>query len=889
MDAQRHRDSNIFSNIDLLLKAKPPDIDTAVYKMKGYVDVPSSIWFRCWESITQSPPNKAQFIQSLLSAHEEQQYQHIIDILSQSIAPLALDRVSGMRALNEMVNRVLTPLQKNMDMIVSGEKGLKIWAPKNKGEYTEFLRQLNIPEDSQMKPDMLLFDLGSLAQHPQVQRRINRIFAGTETHSFLVNTSGSGKTRLVFEGLCQFWGLYFTALRDKSGHGSRDIEMIIGTALRSCPTFTDPLPPRDHPEFSKFLKTNRQIAEVYFCFALLARLRVLHLFVETMSTIVQPEPMDMYRKRWLTLQIKPSLLSDDGADIFQVITAEMIPYLGHVTPFDVQAAIDREIDFIKGKCKSTEQPFYIILDEAQNAAENYFTAFFSETDEGVQRSVLREWLLAWLACYAVLVVTGTGVSGRLIKETMQSAVVKYATYASVSDTGDFSATLDPMIHVFGTTQDVDGNDAEAADQSAYILRFIPPEIHSDERIVRLLRRVTLWLRGRFRFTAGYISELIASEFVTPHDLLNRYIKVITKPPERSRRSIVKTESSSLEGFLPSDSANFVEPHGKFELSARTTFNFDKLLASQHENELATIANITTRFWLRTDLDTPNITPHEADFVEWGFARFFQEPGQENPSSRLDEPIVLLALGQWLNAGFHESIHHRLALKIGENSPVGENTLENYLAFCLTKMLDGNSRLDHIFYFPMNAPAWTSQRAQLVSLYQADSTSDIEESLVTFGSRPSYSIGTHAPDPTSMAEWLKHERDAPICFPPTTMGPDLFFILKLEDNSRIWVALQSKYHGKPLLKAEILKGAVQTVTPSKFFSSLPDDNTIDHLLALPGKRLDAGEYSLLRVVASFPGETRLERGNGTLRNMPFYNDKHPIASLNMSLLAEVTKI
>ncbi|KAJ7655412.1 hypothetical protein B0H17DRAFT_956478, partial [Mycena rosella] len=37
------------------------------------------------------------------------------------------------------------------------------------------------------------------------------------------NTSGSGKTRLLFEGLCHEWGFYFASKRDSSGLGWYDL------------------------------------------------------------------------------------------------------------------------------------------------------------------------------------------------------------------------------------------------------------------------------------------------------------------------------------------------------------------------------------------------------------------------------------------------------------------------------------------------------------------------------------------------------------------------------------------------------------------------------------------------------------------------------------------
>src|SRR5262245_4874940 len=45
--------------------------------------------------------------------------------------------------------------------------------------------------------------------------------------SILVNTFGSGKTRLVLEGLCHHWGFYFVVKPDSAGIGSSDVYQII--------------------------------------------------------------------------------------------------------------------------------------------------------------------------------------------------------------------------------------------------------------------------------------------------------------------------------------------------------------------------------------------------------------------------------------------------------------------------------------------------------------------------------------------------------------------------------------------------------------------------------------------------------------------------------------
>ncbi|KAJ7217647.1 hypothetical protein B0H12DRAFT_330834 [Mycena haematopus] len=132
-----------------------------------------------------------------------------------------------------------------------------------------------------------------------------------------------------------------------------------------------------------------------------------------------------------------------------------------------------------------------------------------------------------------------------------------------------------------------------------------------------------------------------------------------------------------------------------------------------------------------------------------------------------------------------------------------------------------------------------------------------------------------------------------------MGPDLLFILELADGKRIWVAVQSKFESSNLLTAEKLKEALRTVTPKNYFSSQKRNRnlTLKRLSELPNRQTeDIGDYSVLRVVASFPGVTALTPGpfkksrrrKTTLQSMEHWNDVHPLASLNILYLAKITK-
>ncbi|KAJ7888087.1 hypothetical protein B0H14DRAFT_3127378 [Mycena olivaceomarginata] len=70
-------------------------------------------------------------------------------------------------------------------------------------------------------PSMILKDLGSFTNDPVLSSRVRNLFVrGKKT--VMVNTSGSGKTRLLLEGLCNNWGLYFLILNP----GVRDLGSV---------------------------------------------------------------------------------------------------------------------------------------------------------------------------------------------------------------------------------------------------------------------------------------------------------------------------------------------------------------------------------------------------------------------------------------------------------------------------------------------------------------------------------------------------------------------------------------------------------------------------------------------------------------------------------------
>ncbi|KZV99189.1 hypothetical protein EXIGLDRAFT_726255 [Exidia glandulosa HHB12029] len=94
------------------------------------------------------------------------------------------------------------------------------------------IRSMRIPEMqkasdvSQSRPDMLLYELGNQeALDTSFGDRLTDFTSGDD-HLLLVNVSGAGKTRLVFETLARRWGIYFTCYTDVGTSPYGDVDLM---------------------------------------------------------------------------------------------------------------------------------------------------------------------------------------------------------------------------------------------------------------------------------------------------------------------------------------------------------------------------------------------------------------------------------------------------------------------------------------------------------------------------------------------------------------------------------------------------------------------------------------------------------------------------------------
>lgn len=295
---------------------------------------------------------------------------------------------------------------------------------------------------------------------------------------------------MLFEGLCSDWGFYFTSLVDSSLLGSSDVQNSIRTYLPASPRFRATLPHPDSPQYEPALKINRDNAERIFGQIFLARLLIFGLFVEMMNQVRKKnEPQDVYKQRWLLLQLQPSLLHPHIWDIFDHLVGKLSKATDAFINARIKAQLVRVREFCSRKDVDVESttsqsvsvantPFFCVLDEAQYAATQHCTAFRSDHSKA-HRPVLREIVRAWegqsFGQGVFMVVAGTGISKEVVDQAMSSAIMKDSKYRWCSDTGAFD-----NVQV----------------QQKYILKYLPPSLVQSTSGQRLLERMGYWLHGR---------------------------------------------------------------------------------------------------------------------------------------------------------------------------------------------------------------------------------------------------------------------------------------------------------------------------------------------------------------------------------------------------------
>ncbi|KAF7299288.1 hypothetical protein MIND_00877700 [Mycena indigotica] len=532
--------------------------------------------------------------------------------------------------------------------------------------------QLRKPDEDFDEFEIILHDLGGFSQHPLLRDRVARLFS--PTNKFLVNASGTGKTRLCYEGLCVNWGLYFTIEVDTGYLGSNDLERKLSQLIDETELASVDHSAADGPER---VQRNSDVANRWFGAILLARLLLFQQFLEISSRGSLSIPNR--QMRWLEFQLSPRVLGDRldylGEDVFVT--------LANTLATNDSPNLAENIDDVIRKLQTsigTERPIFIIIDEAQVAVDHLPSAF------GDGKPFLWELLRSWSAltkgactfiCAGVRIPASlfTGEVGRDFEWT--------------SDTGAFD---DPDEH------------------EKYIAKFLPPTFRDSPPGRFLISRLWRWCRGRHRLTDRFLSFLLTEGLEYPHTCLTRFVKDGTelKALDAVRACHDEAAPRDLGWAFRFGTPNFTEldPDTK-------NIVLDILYQSMAERKTNTFG------------------ADQISLVQRAYARFIDV----NLSQvRFDEPFILVIAARQLFPIPVEPLGGRpndrpstFITSLQLNPPPTRQGVAHCLAFYLSQVFGRTRMLTDIFKFPHAAPGLVKRlNSSLAPLVTATRT--LEETI-----------------------------------------------------------------------------------------------------------------------------------------------------------------
>ena len=279
---------------------------------------------------------------------------------------------------------------------------------------------------------------------------------------FLCNTSGSGKTRLILEGLVRTWGFYFTARNEPDDVGSEDLQKVLNGLHGALVNLGDA------KDKTGALFENVKIARHRFLSILYARILIFRVFLSCVAE--QPGGLSpSHKESWLLLQVNPKFFGEP--DVFYDLARKIA---SSVEWASMLSAVESEMETVKAQLEPNSHIFCVI-DEAQIPAGLYPTNFLSE--QGQPRPVIREIVRTWSDILPRLILSGTGLSIDVLETAVGSVVAKEGPAPiTISDVGAFDS---------------------AQEQQYYLEQYLPPGFVKTESGKCLMTRAALWLRGRY--------------------------------------------------------------------------------------------------------------------------------------------------------------------------------------------------------------------------------------------------------------------------------------------------------------------------------------------------------------------------------------------------------
>ncbi|KAI5894152.1 uncharacterized protein SCHCODRAFT_02688161 [Schizophyllum commune H4-8] len=710
----------------------------------------------------------------------------VFPVSSQSYNPTDSDS-----AVNSQIDGILQRIRPPLLEVVRGSRTLDTWSPRcDDNEHLDHVASLKIPRcDRHEQPLLVLHDLGHLIPSETLERNLESVFRKDE-NTFFVNASGSGKTRLLYEGLCRHWGLYFAARLDSSGLGSKHVGAVVANGL----VFSDvvKLPHPSMPSYPSTLHHNFDFIIRRYKDVLLAQVLVFKAFLD----LADPCLTDEHKQRWLYCQLQPSALL--ARDPFHAISHFLLKASDAYVDHHLQAVL-KDIHHRLG----ADVPLFAVLDEAQSLGHNDSVAnipYGFPSDDS--RPYMQRLLTAWRGRPGLsLIITGTCLPRDIFHDDPVEMV--YGRYRWTSATGGFDAV---------------GSNRQ------YILRYLPPLFLQEASGKRLLRRLGTWLRGRHRFTTSFIGQYLRHGLSQPHQLLNDYIRNAT-------------------GYSPRDADDLTESEGDRFGQAWRLLRPISFWAMRDWLVRSTLHHALFRVFV----DSSASHQYDAEYVRLvteGYGRFVDHDASQVV---IDEPFMLVSCALWFknnNVDFFNIDYLRMR---SEPMPHASELRCLRLAFVLSRHLERKPPLRQLFDIKGTPPSWADARAISLLLQHRTARGVVSARVYSCEKEvagSTSSLTTVACTDAEIERWLDHANpSSPFCILRLSEECVLLFALKLHGNEHVWVALDGR-QGEPLTADEVNR-ALARMDPT---TSLEEDQ-LDKLRRLPKPCRRAGDPPIFFAFAS----------------------------------------
>ncbi|KAL1662175.1 hypothetical protein GGF50DRAFT_117280 [Schizophyllum commune] len=411
-------------------------------------------------------------------------------------------------------------------------------------DFLSFYKSARIPTLSRAahRPCLLIHQLGSFSKVPELQGRVNEYFSQKDT--CLCNASGSGKTRLTFEGLCAHWGFYIVCR--KQAHmpelASEDLSYAI-QQMKSDRNFHATLTGSSTEQMAQ-VETNRQLVEKLISAVLLARAQVFKVFLDAAEKhdIHMRDP-SACKKSWLMLQIDPALMKtsvDYPEDIFLYLTTLHLERSVDELRSLAMHALDELHDH--SVLALNQQSLFVVLDEVQDTARDMRPALRQPPDS-VSLPAEEEQSLLWELVTQLVSLFGNYhnnqfvvLSGTSLTADEVANVIEGASAARLNRGPDIPIDLEgsQWIDTLGSDMPTDvttlsydfdyiGGFERQGDVVTYTSPLLPHELLGSDEGAALQERMFKWLRGRYKFIVSFLVELMMRGLKYPHQQLDEYI------------------------------------------------------------------------------------------------------------------------------------------------------------------------------------------------------------------------------------------------------------------------------------------------------------------------------------------------------------------------------